>query len=132
MAVEAITGKQCTITVDATAYTSEIQEFSADLAKPTVSVSTWGAKYVRAGEADYTASGSLIFSPNSGSLAEALNAALADDDAVVDVVVNLDGATWTFSDWKMTNFSVSVSSDDIVTASFSMSGDTPPVLVPVA
>ena len=129
MAIEAITGKQCTITIDATAYTAWLTTLSGTNSKSSTTVATWGENVAYRGTPDFSASGSLVFDPNTGSLSEALEAALDDDTATITMVVDLGGATRTYTDWLVTDYSDDAPADGLVTATFTISGPAMPVTV---
>lgn len=132
MAIEAITGKRCTITIDTVAYTAWLTNLSSSNTKASTTVATWGEDVAYKGTPDFSASGALVFDPNVGSLSEALEAALDDDAATIIMVVDLGGATRTYTDWIVTEYSDDAPADGLVTASFSISGPAQPVTVYVA
>lgn len=129
MAIEAITGKRCTITIDTTDYTAWLTNMTNTSTKASTTVATWGEDVAYKGTPDFSASGSLVFDPNTGSLSEALEDALADDTATITLVVDLGGATRTYTGWIVTEYSDDAPADGLVTASFSISGPAQPTTV---
>ena len=129
MPITAITGKQCTITIDATPYTAWLTTLSTASSKSSTTVATWGEDVAYRGTPDYSATGELVFDPNEGSLSEALEAAFADDDATIDLVVDLGGATRTYTAWQVSEYSDDAPADGLVTASFTITGSAMPTTV---
>lgn len=126
MPITAITGKQCTITIDSVAYTAWLTNLTTTSSKTSTTVATWGEDVIYRGTPDFSATGELVFDPNTGSLSEALEAALADDDATIDLSVDLGGAVRVYTDWKVTDYSDDAPADGLVTASFTISGPSMP------
>ena len=122
MAIEAITGKKCTITVDEVPYTAWITSFDVSAEKAGETVAVWGPEDVPyGGRPSYSAQASLLFDPNAGSFGDAMEAALAAE-APVDISVDMGGAVRTLSGWLVTSYSDNAPADSLVTCQVGFTG----------
>jgi hypothetical protein len=121
MPIEAGTGKQCTISIDSTAYTAWVETFDTSGAKSSSTESTWGEDVQFNGTPEYTASIAGMFDPNETSLGAVLEEAFGADSQH-DIATDYFGAGRVFTDWRVVAYSDNAPADGLVKFTAELSG----------
>lgn len=121
MAVEAITGKKCTLKIGTTQYEGWITNFTTTGDKASETVPTWGEDVAYVGTPSYTATASFLFDPNDSAFGPAMETAFQAETPVT-LEVAYGTATRTLTNWLVSSYSDDAPADGLVTCECGMTG----------
>lgn len=124
MAVVAVKGKECTLTIGATAYTGWVQGLESAKEKATETVPTWGEDVAFTGSQTNTGTLTFLFDPMTSALGPALEDAF-DDDTLVTLTVAMGTASRVYTNWQVSSYSDSAPAEGLLTCNASLIGSTP-------
>lgn len=125
MAVVAVKGKECTLTIGATAYTGWVQGLESAKEKAIETVPTWGEDVAFfTGTQTNTGTLTFLFDPRTSALGPALEDAF-DDDTPVTLTVAMGTASRVYTNWQVASYSDSAPADGLLTCNASLVGSTP-------
>ena len=124
MAIEAITGKKCTLEIGSTTYTAWVQGLDSSSDKASTTVPTWGEDVSYLGTATRTGELTFLFDPNEGALGAAMEAA-HNAETPVTLTVDMGGASRVYTGWQVSAYKDSMPADNLLACTASLVGSSP-------